>query len=231
MTLLLIRAVKETVGGLGLPDVLLAIVPLLFMYAPVVLCRLRGADPWEYPMHLPAFGDPAPWKEAAKLTALVVLVIVLPWLVGYHVWQTSIFPWLIEQLGLGPAPDWSYRGTWPQQMGLLIGYHLFFVAIPEEFFYRGYVQTRLNEVFPRKWRLFGADLGWGWLITCAVFAIGHSVVSPQWWHFAIFFPSLVFGWMRERTGGVLAGALFHAWANVQVTTLDTLYGVIPVTPP
>jgi hypothetical protein len=60
-----------------------------------------------------------------------------------------------------------------------------------------------------------------------LFAFGHSLVQVQWWHFAIFFPSLVFGWMRARSGGVLAGAFFHAWANVTVHTLDTLYGIVP----
>lgn len=79
--------------------------------------------------------------------------------------------------------------------------------------------------------MLGADLGWGWILATLLFAFGHSLVSPQWWHFATFFPGLVFGWMRQRTGGIVAGALFHAWANVQVTTLDTLYGVIPVDPP
>jgi hypothetical protein len=33
--------------------------------------------------------------------------------------------------------------------------------------------------------------------------------------------------MRERTGSPLAGALFHAWANVCVTWLDTFYGIRP----
>ena len=66
----------------------------------------------------------------------------------------------------------------------------------------------------------------GWLLTCVLFAFGHSIVIFQWWHFAIFFPALVFGWMRARTGGVIAGALFHAWCNVTVNVLDALYGVV-----
>lgn len=229
VTLLLIRAVKDVVALAHLPEILLAIVPILFMYAPVVVCRLRGVDSWDYPLALPAFRDRAAWLDAAKLAFGTIGVILLPWLVAYHVWQTIAFPWILGALG-HHVPGWHFRGTWPRQLGLLIGYHLFFVAIPEEMFYRGYVQSRLDEVFPRKWRVMGADLGWGWILAALFFAFGHSVVSPQWWHFATFFPGLVFGWMRQRTGGIVAGALFHAWANVQVTTLDTLYGVIPVNP-
>jgi membrane protease YdiL (CAAX protease family) len=103
---------------------------------------------------------------------------------------------------------------------------VFFVAIPEEFFYRGYMQSRLDELWTPKWRVLGADLGPGWLLTCLVFAFGHSVVVFQWWHFAIFFPALIFGWLRARTNGVIAGALFHAACNVTVNILDSLYGVV-----
>jgi len=213
----------------ALPEILLAAVPILFMYAPVVVCRMRGVDSWDYPLALPAFRDRAAWLDAARLALVTIAVIVLPWLVAYHAWQTTLFPMILDAIG-AHSPDWHYRGTWPRQMGLLVGYHLFFVAIPEEMFYRGYVQSRFDEVFPRKWRILGADLGWGWIFAALLFAFGHSLVSPQWWHFATFFPGLAFGWMRQRSGGIVAGALFHAWCNVMVTTLDTLYGVIPVSP-
>ena len=218
---------KILVDSTGLPDIVLAAVPILFMYAPVLLCRIRGVDPWQYPMHLPSFRDKEPWLTALKLNVVVIAVVFVPWLFAYNLWQTTIFPWLLAQIGIR-APHWGFRGTWPDDLWMLIGYHLFFVAIPEEFFYRGYIQTRLREVFRPRWTILGARLGWEWPLTAVIFAIGHSIVHPEWWHFAIFFPALVFGWMRQRTGGVLAGALFHAWANVQVTTLDTLYGVVSV---
>ena len=96
---------------------------------------------------------------------------------------------------------------------------------PEEFFYRGYMQTRLNELWPRRWLIFGAPMGWGAVLACLFFAFGHSLVQVQWWHFATFFPGLVFAWMRERTGGVVTGAIFHAACNVMVVLLDNLYGV------
>ena len=65
------------------------------------------------------------------------------------------------------------------------------------------------------------------LWTCLLFAFGHSLVIFQWWHVFIIIPSLAFGWLRERTDGIVAGAFFHAWCNVAVTTLDTLYGIVP----
>ena len=251
VTLLAIRAVVG-VQALGLPDVLLALVPFLFIYSPVWLCSWRGVDSYAYKIAIPAFGDFAAWGRAARLCAAVIALILIPWLVGYHLYQNAARA-LIDVVGpigsfakgqsvfmgviggdidvLGPDPWATLTQTvapaWrvPKDAWLLVPYHIFFVAIPEEFFYRGYVQTRLNEVFPRRWRFFGTQVGPGLVLACLLFAFGHSLVTVQWWHFATFFPGLAFGWMRERTGGPVAGALFHAWSNVTVTWLNALYGV------
>ncbi|MFO1463190.1 MAG: type II CAAX endopeptidase family protein [bacterium] len=88
------------------------------------------------------------------------------------------------------------------------------VGIPEEFFYRGYLQTMLDRVWGRPWRLFGAQLGWALPVTSFLFALSHSLIVLRWWHFSIFFPSLAFGWLKEKTGSITAGALFHALSNV-----------------
>lgn len=211
-TLLLIRAVVTLQASVGLPDVVLAAVPLLFIYAPIGLCQLRGADSWAYRLSIPALRDGQRWLSLLRLNAVVIAVIAVPFLVGYHVYQSTLF-------GLAPSV------RFPEDMLTLVAYQLFFVAVPEEFFYRGYFQTRLNEVYPRRFTLFGTQLGMGAVVANLFFAFGHSVVVFQWWHFATFFPGMVFAWMRERTGGVTAGALFHALCNVTVITLDTMYGV------
>ena len=38
-----------------------------------------------------------------------------------------------------------------------------------------------------------------------------------------FFPALIFGWMRERTGTVLGSALFHAFANLYMMILEASF--------
>lgn len=227
-TLIAIRVVVQLVQGLGLWDGLYAISPLLFMYAPVWACRWRGADPWDYPMALPAVRDWAAWREGVLWTLLFSALIAVPFVGGYHVWQTIGVPWVEDTLNVRlyaqrPALGW----TWPSAPLLLVARHLFVAAIPEEMFYRGYMQTRFDEVYPRKWRVFGTEVGPGLLITCVLFAAGHSLVMFQWWHAFIIVPSLAFGWLRQRTGGIVAGAFFHAWCNVTVSTLDTLYGIVP----
>ena len=212
-TLLLIRLIVEVQAGAGLPEWLLALVPLLFIYAPVLLCRFRKVDSWSYRLSIPAFGDGAAWKAILVQNAKVVAIIGLPFLVGYHLYQTLLF---------GHAPGHSM----PPDTLTLIAFQLFFVAVPEEFFYRGYFQTRLNEVFPRKFSIFGVQMGLGSVWASLFFAFGHTLVLFQWWHFATFFPGMVFAWLREKTGGVMAGAVFHALCNISVIHLDWYYGVL-----
>lgn len=211
VTLLLIRGVV-TVQRFGLPEVVLAAVPLLFIYAPVLWCRLRGADSWAYRLSIPAFRDTDAWRAALRLSGAAALLVSVPFALGYHLYQTRLF-------------GAEVTGEVPDGIAVLVAYHVFFVAIPEEFFYRGYLQTRLNEVFERRWLIFGVPMGWGAVLACVLFAFGHSLVQVQWWHFATFFPGLLFAWMRERTGGVTAGALFHAACNVGVSILDRVYGI------
>jgi membrane protease YdiL (CAAX protease family) len=235
ITLLVIRVTVAAFAEVlwGLP---LALIPILFMWAPVWVLEHRGVDPDRYPLAIPAWAEREVWGEALRLSGLVIVAVAVPYVLVYHLWQTSLFPSILQQLceadvpgtcaearrAAGFAPQWRL----PAEPWKLVGYHLFFVAIPEELFYRGYMQSRLDEVWAPRWRVFGATLGPGWLVTCVVFAAGHSLVVFQWWHFAIIVPSLVFGWMRARTGDVMAGAFFHAWCNVSVAFLDTAYGVV-----
>ncbi len=212
VTLLLIRAVVTAQRSAGLPDWVLSAVPLLFIYAPVGLCHIRGVDSWGYRLSIPAFRDARAWLGAAGVAVGAAAVLAVPFGLGYHLWQTVLF---------GKAPGAGL----PADFWTLVAYQIFFVALPEEFFYRGYLQTRLNELWARRWLVFGVPLGPGALLANAYFAFGHSLVQVQWWHFATFFPGLVFAWMRERSGGVLAGALFHALCNIAVVSLDHHYGV------
>jgi uncharacterized protein len=99
---------------------------------------------------------------------------------------------------------------------------LLMVALPEEAFYRGYVQTKLARAMPRE--NFGIPLV-AILITSAIFAIGHVATIPNPARLAVFFPSLVFGILRARTGGIGAGVLFHALCNVYSTALGHAFGL------
>ncbi len=92
--------------------------------------------------------------------------------------------------------------------------HLLLVALPEELFYRGYVQTSLDGVWAPRWRLLGVRVGPSLLVTSLIFALGHYLVDFRVQRLAVFFPSLLFGWMRAGTGSLAAPILYHAASNV-----------------
>jgi uncharacterized protein len=101
------------------------------------------------------------------------------------------------------------------------------IALPEEAFFRGYLQSSLDRAWPPRWRILGADLGPGWLLSAAIFAVGHVLTIRHPARLAVFFPALVFGWLRKRSGGVGAPIVFHAACNVFSAVLGRGYGIAP----
>lgn len=95
------------------------------------------------------------------------------------------------------------------------------VALPEEAFFRGYVQSRLAErVGARVGPITVANL-----IASTLFAVGHFGTSVSIARASVLFPSLLFGLLRERTGGVVVPALFHALCNVLSRVLFQGFGL------
>lgn len=119
------------------------------------------------------------------------------------------------------APYETQRSPWWPLLMFLT--QIILVALPEEWFYRGYLQKRLDEGLGTPWRVMGANMGWGWLLSSILFAVGHLVLDPRPTRLAVFFPSLLFGWMRSRTDSILASTLFHAVCNVWIQGLGYLY--------
>jgi len=93
-------------------------------------------------------------------------------------------------------------------------YSLIAVGFGEEFFFRGYLQSRLNQAFGRPYRLWTVSFGWGLILASALFALAHGF-NPHgnfYWSIWTFPLGLIFGGLREQTGGVLASALVHGTA-------------------
>lgn len=142
--------------------------------------------------------------------ALGVALIVFPafWL-GWVAW------WKPEG-GFVPAPP---RGILEDSLGQLL-----VIALPEEAFYRGYLQSALDDAWPKRVRVLGAEIGPSLLVTSALFALGHLATDFDANRLAVFFPALLFGWLRARTGGIGASVLLHAFANLFAAYLARSYG-------
>jgi membrane protease YdiL (CAAX protease family) len=93
------------------------------------------------------------------------------------------------------------------------------VAFAEEFFYRGYLTLRLEERWPAARRILGAPMGRGAVLAAVLFALGH-LLEPAPWRLFVFFPALVFAWLRARTGTVVGAAVCHFCFNVTLLLLE-----------
>ena len=174
------------------------LVAVLFLYGPTVVLWIRRR-----PIDFLDRG----WRSHLRSTlifSITSLLLFPPFFAAAHFWQTGIMGYEV----FAPA---GFPRFWT-----LTFFQVLMVALPEEFYFRGYFQSTIDRLLKKPWRLFGANLGWGWIITAAVFAAAHSVVTYRWWHFAIFFPGLVFGYLRARTGTITAPILFHAASNVLI---------------
>ncbi len=202
----------------GWPPAAKIVATVGFLYLPLYACRPRGED-W------PDFGLSTRQLGKDFRQFLAVSAVVFPLFVGGY----FAFVWLWPYL---PA-DWvrmltPYTGTphfsprLPDRFTEWVIDDLFVVALPEEFFYRGYLQTRLRDAWPQGRLFFGARLGRAFWVTAVLFALGHLAIF-QVWRLGVFFPALLFGWMRERSNSVVGPALFHAAANLLIKVLDASF--------
>lgn len=154
----------------------------------------------------------------ALLAAGVAAVAIFPVFVfGYRLyWGRFVGHPLVWQ----GAPLALPAGFFDESLGQLL-----VIALPEEAFYRGYLQTALDAASPPRWSLFGARFGLALPISCAIFALGHLATDPSPARLAVFFPALVFGLLRARTGGIGASVAFHAACNLFVLLLQKNFGL------
>jgi hypothetical protein len=147
----------------------------------------------------------------------------LAWAVG--TWATVAIPFfLVWRFWWAPTLSFSLSIRPLETADDLLG-QLFVIALPEEAFYRGYLQSRLDEVWPPMRSVLGARVGPGLVVASVIFALGHVATVQLPSRLAVFFPALLFGWLRARTGGIGACVLFHAFCNVYSQLLGRGYGV------
>ncbi len=101
--------------------------------------------------------------------------------------------------------------------------HLGLVALPEEWFFRGYLQTRLDDRFGTPVSLLGAPLGVGVVLAALAFALLHPILLPGVHRLLVFFPALLFGWIRARTGNIGAAVIVHAGSNLLLAVVSRMY--------
>ncbi len=196
-----------------LHDNLLGFVGLVFLYLPLLALRRAGREPADYAL------TSAGWRAGARTGLLVMLVVAPLFALGYHGWHGLV---------QGVEPLFALTRLRHPEEGhlwwlLFVAVQFVVVALPEEVLFRGYLQGRLDEVWAPRWRVLGATLGPGWLLATLLFALGHLAIEPSPYRLLVFFPGLLFGWLRARSGGLAAPIVAHALSNVLIRVLASFY--------
>ncbi len=111
-----------------------------------------------------------------------------------------------------------------------------FSGFGEEFAFRGYFQSRLNQAFGRPVRLFGIQFGAGLIIASLLFGLWHAdntydpaigFSSLAWgWGLWTFVAGLFFGVIREKTGTLVAPGVAHGLPDAVGEALMKIFGLM-----
>ncbi len=101
----------------------------------------------------------------------------------------------------------------------LVLWQFFISGFGEEFKYRGYYQSTINNEFGRPYSLAGIEFGPGLIIASILFAVSHALnpFNPFtgsyqieiWWGTFTFITGFTFGLIREKTESIVAAGIYH----------------------
>jgi membrane protease YdiL (CAAX protease family) len=194
--LLHLHPIANIPGGIGR-----SLTALIWILVPWSVLTIRKEPFMKFGLHTEGF------SRSLGTGIIASLLILTPYFILYAVWFGDV--------STNPA-DGAEIMRWIK-MGL---YQIFYIALPEEFFFRGYLQTRLNQLLGRPFTLWGGRFGWGLPAASLIFMLFHLLSGINLWNLGVLFPALIFGWLREKTGSITASTVFHALSNIALFTLQ-----------
>jgi membrane protease YdiL (CAAX protease family) len=170
---------------------------VLYVAVPVLILVLTSRNLKTYGLTL------SNWRYNMKWGVLLILVVIIPIMITVAMGLTS------------PEQNLSQSDY---VVSTLI-FQFLFAGFGEEILFRGYYQSRLNEGFGRNFRVLNLEFGWGVFITAFLFGMVHVFFWPRFFFggFQINVMSgiytgmigLTIGFVREKSGSILAPSLMH----------------------
>jgi len=125
-------------------------------------------------------------------------------------------------LVLGPLAWWLISFFQPMRFELgfpSIAWYQFALIILvypvlEEIVFRGLVLEYLAKRARWKWDQRIVSLTAANLLTSLAFVLAHLIYSPWIWALLVFFPSIIFGYMKERHQSLLSPIIMHGFYNL-----------------
>jgi CAAX protease family protein len=118
----------------------------------------------------------------------------------------AVVYWLAFYLATQQPPDFS----WPLRAPERFLYPALLYPVVEELVFRGLVQDLAHRYL--KARALG-PLTYANILTSLLFTALHFFSHPPLWAAAVLVPSLLFGFFKDRSGGLAAPILLHVFYN------------------
>jgi len=123
--------------------------------------------------------------------------------------KDRIFAFLL----VAPLPFWVWiyatQGvTGITDLSVLLSLVLLYPCV-EEIIFRGFIQPFLAKRLPQRWSIFSLAN----VLTSLLFVLAHFINHPPVWALAVLIPSLVFGYIQERTNNLAAPIALHCTYN------------------
>jgi len=139
-------------------------------------------------------GRVASWTRVADAKRSAVLFLALGTVGALAFLLFSLSPF-------SPFP--AFHGAGTPSLGAIVIRQAFLVALPEEVFFRGYLYDAFEE---KGWEPITAS--------SLLFAAGHLIIHASLFRALTFFPALLFGWSRKRSGNIYVPVLLHLLFNL-----------------
>ncbi len=160
----------------------------------------------------PPFGIKKPRPDFAgiaqelRVLARVCLIVFIPYIFLYWAY--------FELRALATGEVLAISLNWPPQFLYEIIIQIFVVALPEELFYRGFLQSALLKKWPKHKLTLGFPLGFAIILTNIIFACGHWIGVWDTARLLTFFPGLIFSYLAYKNKSLFSAILFHAACNI-----------------
>lgn len=182
-----------------------------FLALPLVAVKIFGRPHGTDPL----FG--LEWNTRDALLGLgIAVALFVPVGLGAYLWNVCI-------MGGDFHFAWQNYDKLEQNLLYSLLVQILLVALPEEFFYRGYLQTSILQLAQRRLST-RQSAALAIVVTSLLFGLGHVLVSANPMRMNVFFPSLLFGFVRLKTKTLTACILLHALANIMMQIIMVHFG-------
>ena len=125
------------------------------------------------------FAWPSDWRRDLLRLITISIVTFVPYVI-FYIYMSPHFAWRM-----------------PSNLIEIILLNFLIVALPEEIFYRGFLQPKL-----------------GIILVNVVFALAHWVGEYDLVRLLPFFPGLVFSYLTYRSKSITSAVIYHALCNI-----------------